>query len=205
MTLYSPPCFNWKTNFNQAACEGTYAIQKIYMEDRMTQHSGGRYSTFLHKVWRLALEKTDKKMAQLCGWQICHLATWLLQPFVDHLNSLKPSIKFNMEREEDGTLPFSMCWLPIHITIQTTVYRKPTDTLTLPPLLPPRMHGIIYIMLHQSKRPYAWVQTQKDEVSHLTSNRMYSYPSDFIGKALRHSPNLSRLWPLICGRNWQYS
>ena len=61
------------------------------------------------KVWRLALEKADKKpslcMAQSCRWHICHLATWLLQPFVHHLNSLRPSIKFTMEVEKDGTLP----------------------------------------------------------------------------------------------------
>lgn len=31
------------------------------------------------------------------------------QLFIHHLNSLRPSIKFTMEIEKDGTLPFSMC------------------------------------------------------------------------------------------------
>ena len=82
-------------------------------------------------------------------------------------------------------------------TIQTTVYRKPTDisTIDLTTPLSPRMYGIIQILLHQSKRPYAWIQTQKDEVSHLTSNRMYSYSSHFIHKTLRPRPT---------GNNWNH-
>ena len=79
-----------------------------------------------------------------------------------------------MEREEDGTLPFMQDVLVTHNpqshTIQTTVYRKPTDisTIDLTTPLSPRMYGIIQILLHQSKRPHAWIQT---EVSHLTHHR----------------------------------
>ena len=52
-----------------------------------------------------------------------------LQDFFQHLNSLRPSIKFTMEKEENNRLPF----LDVMVEkgdnlIQTSVYRKQTHT-----------------------------------------------------------------------------
>ena len=94
-------------------------------------------------------------MAQSCRWHICHLATWLLQPFVHHLNSLRPSIKFTMEVEKDGTLPFRMClWLTStkshHTDHSVASYGKCTEnqyvqtdvsTIDLTTSLPPRIES----------------------------------------------------------------
>ena len=52
-----------------------------------------------------------------------------LQDFLEHLNSIRPSIHFTMELEEDRKLPF----LDVLVTrgadrLTTTVYRKATHT-----------------------------------------------------------------------------
>ena len=137
-------------------------------------------------------------MAQSCRWHICHLATWLLQSFPTPLNSLMQTLHHINYGERGGWYTLLQDVLVTHNpqshTIQTTVYRKPTDISTID-LTTPLSPKIIQILLHQSKRPYAWIQTQKDEVSHLTSNRMYSYSSHFICKALR---------PRLTGNNWNH-
>ena len=113
--------------------------------------------------------------------------------------SRRPYIKFTMEREEDGT-PLQDVLVthnPQSHTIQTTVYRKPTDISTIDlttPLLP-RMYRIIQILLHQSKRPYAWIQTQKDEVSHL--------PTECIAIRPTSSTKLLDLYRPT-GNNWNH-
>ncbi len=56
---------------------------------------------------------------------------------LDHLNSVRLSIKFTMESEEDSKLPFLDCLLKRESDgmLTSTVYRKPThthiDTFTL--------------------------------------------------------------------------
>ena len=49
---------------------------------------------------------------------------------LSHLNSLRPSIKFTVEREEDGSLAFLDCNLhrADENKISVSVYRKPTHT-----------------------------------------------------------------------------
>jgi hypothetical protein len=78
---------------------------------------------------------------------VCKLSLWLryvddifimwkhsmedLHNFLNHLNNLRTSIKFTMEMEVNGHLPF----LDVLVTkkegsLTTTVYRKPTHTGT---------------------------------------------------------------------------
>ncbi len=49
---------------------------------------------------------------------------------LDHLNSVRPSIKFTMESEENGKLPFldSLLKRGSDGMLTSTVYRKPTHT-----------------------------------------------------------------------------
>ena len=50
--------------------------------------------------------------------------------FLEHLNSLHPSIEFTMEMEEGGSLPFLDTLIKRNKdgTVDTSVYRKPTHT-----------------------------------------------------------------------------
>ena len=54
----------------------------------------------------------------------------LIQSFLDHLNSQHPRIKFTMEKEKDGQLPFldSMLCIEEDRSISTKIYRKKTHT-----------------------------------------------------------------------------
>ena len=50
--------------------------------------------------------------------------------FLEHLNKVRPSIKFTVELEKDGKLPFLDCLLEVGNDgkILSTVYRKQTHT-----------------------------------------------------------------------------
>ena len=52
------------------------------------------------------------------------------QAFLDHLNSLRPTIQFTMELEEDGSLPFLDALLTRREDggVNIGVYRKKTHT-----------------------------------------------------------------------------
>ena len=62
----------------------------------------------------------------------CILKTCDVDGLLNHLNSIRPTIKFTMELEEEGSLPF----LDTRVTrlangkLDITVYRKKTGTYT---------------------------------------------------------------------------
>ena len=63
----------------------------------------------------------------LCWW---HLPKNLVGPFLDHLNSIEPSIKFTVEKKKDGQLAFldvQLCREDVG-TVSTFVYRNATHT-----------------------------------------------------------------------------
>ena len=53
-----------------------------------------------------------------------------VEPLLNHLNGVRPTIKFTMELEKDGTLPFLDTKLTRREggTLDVTVFRKPTHT-----------------------------------------------------------------------------
>ena len=52
-----------------------------------------------------------------------------LDQFLDHINDLRPTIKFTMEKESNGELPFlDVLVKKSENQITTNVYRKPTHT-----------------------------------------------------------------------------
>ena len=138
------------------------------------------YSQHLHGVFfeELALEKADKKPSL---WLRCvddTFVTWphdleLLQPFLHHLNCLRPCIKFTVKIKKDGTLPFLdvlVTYNPESHTIQTTLCRTPTHTdwyIHYQSYHPPSTKtGIIQTLLHWSKTICLDPDSQ---VSHLIS------------------------------------
>jgi hypothetical protein len=53
----------------------------------------------------------------------------LLQNFLSHLNSLRPSIQFTVEIYSDSVIPFlDVLVIRKGVTLPTKVYRKPTHT-----------------------------------------------------------------------------
>ncbi len=54
-----------------------------------------------------------------------------VQEFLDHLNSIQPSIRFTMEVESNGSFPFWMCYCNVTLTAPSQlqlVYKKPMHT-----------------------------------------------------------------------------
>ena len=60
----------------------------------------------------------------------CILKKGVAQGLLDHLNSIRPTIKFTIELEKDGTLPFLDVLLQREEdgNLDIMVYRKPTHT-----------------------------------------------------------------------------
>ena len=114
-----------------------------------------------------------------------------MSSFLDHLNSLLPSIKFTMESEEDGTLPFLDTLLTRRGdgTISTSVYRKPTHTdrylqySSHYPLYVKR--GVASCLFHQA-RTVAGADNIRTEEKHLAEVlRSNGYPDHIIRYAAR--------------------
>ena len=105
-----------------------------------------------------------------------------LQNFLKHLNGQHDDIRFTMEREEDGTIPF----LDVHVKrdgdkLTTSVYRKPTHTdryLNYDSHHHPKVKsGIVDCLSHRAKRICKKGSALSDELKHVHNALMANgYP-----------------------------
>lgn len=116
----------------------------------------------------------------------------LLKDFLLHINSLRPSIQFTMELEQDGRLPF-LDVLVIRSTdsvaCSTSIYRKPTHTdlyLNYKSNHHPRIKtGIIKCLTHRAQEVCTPCHLPK-ELDHLKS--VFSnngYPSNTVNSVIK--------------------
>ena len=121
-----------------------------------------------------------------------------LDMFLDHLNSLCPSIQFTMEIEDERKLPF----LDVQVTrdaesgiFRTAVYRKPTHTdryLHYESYHPAHVKtGVIRTLLQRSRRICNSEAASTKEMRHI--QKVFGnngYPTNFIRRAMNPKPTL---------------
>ena len=106
--------------------------------------------------------------------------------FTTHINNNLPSIKFTMEREENGKLP--MLDIMIHRAddgkLKVTIFRKPihTDQYLSMDSHYPLQHklGVIRTLEHREQNTGHWPRGQSDKVAKLQSCKQYSESWDFV-------------------------
>ena len=113
--------------------------------------------------------------------------------FLDHINSLRPSIQFTMERENNNKIPF----LDVQIEkteggFRTSVYRKPTATgryLNFQSHHPDTVKkGIVRCLQDRAATISTDEPTRRREMSLLTDTfRRNGYPSGFIEQKSRRN------------------
>jgi hypothetical protein len=109
-----------------------------------------------------------------------------LQDFLNHLNSLRPSIQFTMEIESDSAIAFlDVQDIRRETTLATKVYRKPTPTgryLNFSSKHPPHVKRRLIQSLHS--RASTICQERQDLVKEISSLRsdlqLNGYPQGFI-------------------------
>ncbi len=122
-----------------------------------------------------------------------------LNMFLEHLNSLRPTIKFTMEVESNHQLPFLdvMVECTNSNSIITKVYRKPTHTDRYLNYRSYHSHsvknGIIHTLKHRVKTICRDEITLTEEMEHLKSVfKKNGYPCDTVNRALHHQRNKRR-------------
>ena len=98
----------------------------------------------------------------------------VLDGFLNHLNSLRPTIRFTMEIESHNRLPFldvMVIWDPITHTTRTEVYWKPTHTdcyLNYRSYQSPTVkNSIIYTLAHRAEMICKDISSLRQEKNHL--------------------------------------
>ena len=92
-------------------------VANIYME--MFEELALRTAEHPPRIWRRYVDDT-----------FCVMKKTDVEGFLDHLNSIRPTISFIMEQEEDGKLPFLDTLLDYKSdgSLDVSIYRKPTHT-----------------------------------------------------------------------------
>jgi hypothetical protein len=116
-----------------------------------------------------------------------------LQKFLDHLNSIKPTIKFTMEVETNNTLPFlDVLVMKRGPKLTIKVYWKPTHTGRYLHFKSNHPHhvkrGVVHNLVNQAK---IICQNQKDfsiEIKTIRHDLMLSeYPEEFVDSIIKTS------------------
>ena len=113
--------------------------------------------------------------------------------FLTHLNSLRPSIQFTMEREKNSRLAFLD--VEVHKTdigFRTSVYRKPTDTgryLNFESHHPENVkRGIVKCLQHRAKAISTDGNAKSEEIRRLKETfQRNGYPKKFLEKTTRRT------------------
>ena len=95
--------------------------------------SGVVANLYMEHFETLALSSAIRKprMWKRCvDYTCCVVEKGVENELLDHINKIKPSIKFSMEVEKDGSIPFLECHLKRREdgSLEASVYRKPTHT-----------------------------------------------------------------------------
>ena len=120
----------------------------------------------------------------------CILRKGSTEELLHHLNGVRPTIKFTVEQEEDGTLPFLDTLLRRRRdgSLDVSVYRKPTHTdwyLHFESHHPTHVKRGVVRCLHDRARGVVSTQDNlQKEVDHLARVlKQNSYPANFIRNA----------------------
>ena len=125
-----------------------------------------------------------------------------LDDFLNHLNSLRPTIKFTMEVETENMLPFldvRVTGDPSTLMTKTKIYRKSTHTDRYVNFCsyhrPPSVkHGIIRTLAHRTETICSDGDSLKCEKKHLTTVfKSNGYPPVSIRKAMQPIKNKNEI------------
>ena len=117
----------------------------------------------------------------------CIVKKGTMEGLLSHLNSVRPSIKFTVEVEKDGNLPFLDTLLQRRddTSLDVIVYRKPTHTeryLDFWSHHPSHVkRGLVRCLYNRARSITTWQDNLQKEECHLTKVlKQNSHPSAFI-------------------------
>ena len=120
----------------------------------------------------------------------CILRKGSTEKLLHHLNGVRPTIKFTVEQEEDGTLPFLDTLLRRREdgSLDVSVYRKPTHTdryLHFESHHPTHVkRGVVRCLHDRARRVISTQDNLQKEVDHLARVlKQNGYPTNFIRNA----------------------
>ena len=124
----------------------------------------------------------------------CIVKKGTVEALLGHLNSARPSIKFTVEVEKDGTLPFldTLLRRKRDGTLDVTIYRKPTHTdryLDFRSHHPPHVkRGLVRCLFDRARSVTSTQDNLQKEERHLAKVlKQNGYPGAFI-RSSRHPP-----------------
>ena len=190
-TCLTPTYFSYKDLFYQQK-EGTAMgspvspiVANLFME--YFEHVGLTSAPYVPRLWKRYVDDI-----------FCIMKKSQVNSFLQHLNSIRPSIKFSMELETNGSLPFLDTLLSRkddgHLNI--TVYRKSTHTdryLKFNSHHPDHVKkGLIRCLYDRAKNVTISPIDLKQEQHHLLLQHN-GYPANFIHSTLHPSHQSSSL------------
>ena len=139
----------------------------------------------------MALGSTSLKPSMWLRYVDDTFILWPHQILLDHVNSIRPSIQFTMEKEQDNKLPF----LDVLVTrtkqeFRSSVYRKPTFTgqyLNFNSYHPYTVKkGIVRCLQHRAKTISSYTDAYQEEMISLRHNHHRNNYPEHITSAPRN-------------------
>jgi hypothetical protein len=172
--------FLCKMQYTHCYTTGTVTLLwKCNMMHRSCYQGKPNMSHYIWNTEKLALDTTEYKPAKWLRYVDDTFIVWphgpdKLQVFYYHINNLRPSIQFTMERESNNHLPFLDVLVTKNgSTLSTNVYRKPTHTgryLHFDSNHPHHVkRGVVHSLIH---REVLYVRTDKIFLTRLSKLNM---------------------------------